>query len=126
MRMPLSSTQVIKEPMDLGTITERLRTLHYRSADECVADFKLMCRNCRTYNNPEFVCYFSLHPQSLAQLYTHYSLFHSHIQSATLNCNPRSNFHFWSIHNLAKPELILKSVTYCYDEMQDPYLSKIN
>ncbi len=35
--------QIIAEPMDLSTMTERLRTFYYMNAEECVRDFKLMC-----------------------------------------------------------------------------------
>lgn len=43
---------VIKHPMDLGTIKKRLESIYYHSAKDCIADFKLMFTNCYTYNNP--------------------------------------------------------------------------
>lgn len=41
---------VIKHPMDLGTIKHRLESNYYRSAKDCIQDFQLMFRNCYTYN----------------------------------------------------------------------------
>ncbi len=43
---------VIKQPMDLGTIEKRLESVYYHSAKDCIADFKLMFTNCYSYNNP--------------------------------------------------------------------------
>ena len=42
---------VIKTPMDLSTIEERLESDHYSAPREMVADLKLMFSNCRQYND---------------------------------------------------------------------------
>lgn len=42
---------VIKTPMDLSTIEERLESDHYSAPREMVADLKLMFNNCRQYND---------------------------------------------------------------------------
>ncbi|KAJ8038400.1 Bromodomain testis-specific protein [Holothuria leucospilota] len=44
--------QIIKHPMDLGTIRKRLQNNFYYSGKECIADFKLMFTNCYVYNSP--------------------------------------------------------------------------
>lgn len=44
---------VIKEPMDLKTIGERLDKGFYRTTHMFNADFKKMFDNCRTYNKPD-------------------------------------------------------------------------
>ncbi|RWS18384.1 bromodomain-containing protein 3-like isoform X1, partial [Leptotrombidium deliense] len=43
---------VIKHPMDLGTIRKRLENNYYFCADECVKDFKTMFTNCYVYYKP--------------------------------------------------------------------------
>jgi len=43
---------VIKEPMDFGTIKTRLEENFYWSAQECIQDFKLVFSNCYKYNQP--------------------------------------------------------------------------
>ena len=43
---------IIKVPMDLGTIKTRLETQYYFSAKECIQDFNQMFTNCYTYNKP--------------------------------------------------------------------------
>ncbi|CAB1448244.1 unnamed protein product [Pleuronectes platessa] len=48
--------QIIKRPMDLSVIRARLQkrnALHYNSADQLVADFHLMFRNCAKFNYPD-------------------------------------------------------------------------
>lgn len=42
--------EIIKHPMDLGTISKRLDHYYYRNANECIDDFKQMFTNCYTYN----------------------------------------------------------------------------
>jgi len=42
---------VIKKPMDLGTIYRRIQNKYYWKADECVQDFKQMIANCKVFNN---------------------------------------------------------------------------
>nr|XP_054770228.1 bromodomain-containing protein 3-like isoform X1 [Lytechinus pictus]XP_054770229.1 bromodomain-containing protein 3-like isoform X1 [Lytechinus pictus]XP_054770230.1 bromodomain-containing protein 3-like isoform X1 [Lytechinus pictus] len=43
---------IIKTPMDLGTIKKRLESIYYHSAKECISDFNLMFTNCYVYNKP--------------------------------------------------------------------------
>lgn len=43
---------IIKKPMDMGTIKKRLEHCWYYSAQECIADFRLMFNNCYLYNKP--------------------------------------------------------------------------
>ena len=47
-------TTVIKTPMDLGTMTKKLKTYQYKSKVEFVSDLNLIWANCLKYNaNPE-------------------------------------------------------------------------
>lgn len=48
---------VIKQPMDLGTMREKLRDGHYSTLDDLEADFNLMIRNCLLYNNKDTIFY---------------------------------------------------------------------
>jgi bromodomain and PHD finger-containing protein 1 len=48
---------VIKSPMDLGTMREKLRAGQYDSIDDLESDFSLMIRNCLLYNNKETIFY---------------------------------------------------------------------
>ncbi|XP_060596521.1 bromodomain-containing protein 3-like [Ruditapes philippinarum] len=43
---------IIKHPMDLGTIKQRLESQYYTSAKECIQDFNQMFTNCYIYNKP--------------------------------------------------------------------------
>lgn len=43
---------VIKEPMDLSTMKKKLDMGEYETAEEFEADFRLMIRNCYTFNRP--------------------------------------------------------------------------
>ncbi|EEB07819.1 SAGA complex bromodomain subunit Spt7 [Schizosaccharomyces japonicus yFS275] len=43
--------EVIKEPMDLGTMLRKLRGLQYNSKSEIVYDLNLIWNNCLSYNN---------------------------------------------------------------------------
>jgi len=43
---------IIKNPMDLGTIKKRLESNYYHSAKECMSDFNRMFTNCYLYNKP--------------------------------------------------------------------------
>ncbi|KAJ3103185.1 hypothetical protein HDU97_010318 [Phlyctochytrium planicorne] len=43
---------IIKNPMDLGTISKKLDLVHYNSIEECEADVRLMFENCRRFNAP--------------------------------------------------------------------------
>ena len=42
--------QVIKQPVDIKKIKERINGHRYRTMDDFQADFMLMCRNAQTYN----------------------------------------------------------------------------
>uniref|UniRef100_A0A7S1TWM5 Bromo domain-containing protein n=1 Tax=Phaeomonas parva TaxID=124430 RepID=A0A7S1TWM5_9STRA len=42
--------QIIKHPMDLGTVRQKLNNKEYRTASECAEDIRLVWRNCMTYN----------------------------------------------------------------------------
>ena len=44
---------IIKHPMDLGTVRERLENRYYESSTQCVSDIDLVFNNCLHYNNPE-------------------------------------------------------------------------
>ncbi|RZB40813.1 bromodomain-containing protein 3-like, partial [Asbolus verrucosus] len=44
--------QIIKQPMDLGTIKKRLDNNYYWSGKECIQDFNTMFTNCYVYNKP--------------------------------------------------------------------------
>lgn len=41
---------IIERPMDMGTIKKRIENFWYYSAQECIADFRLMFNNCYKYN----------------------------------------------------------------------------
>ena len=43
---------IIKNPMDLGTIRKRLEDDYYMNAKECIQDFNQMFTNCYIYNKP--------------------------------------------------------------------------
>ncbi|KIW93514.1 uncharacterized protein Z519_06119 [Cladophialophora bantiana CBS 173.52] len=45
--------EVIKHPMDLGTIDQRLKRNEYTSVATFVADFELIVKNCFTFNGPD-------------------------------------------------------------------------
>lgn len=44
---------VIKHPMDLGTVYKQIKTGHYRSAFQVLKDVRLVWSNCRAYNQPD-------------------------------------------------------------------------
>jgi histone acetyltransferase len=44
--------EIIKEPMDLETISIRLNRKFYRTIDIFTSDFRRMFDNCRVYNSP--------------------------------------------------------------------------
>lgn len=46
---------IIRKPMDLGTMERKLKTNEYKSVDHFVADFELMVANCLTFNGPQHV-----------------------------------------------------------------------
>ncbi|EFX64375.1 hypothetical protein DAPPUDRAFT_266525 [Daphnia pulex] len=45
--------QVIKFPMDLGTVMKRLENHYYWSALDCILDINILFANCYTYNDPK-------------------------------------------------------------------------
>ncbi|XHG01161.1 hypothetical protein AWENTII_004559 [Aspergillus wentii] len=45
--------QIIKRPMDLGTIERRLKANDYKTADAVIEDFYLMVQNALTFNGPD-------------------------------------------------------------------------
>jgi len=44
---------IIKKPMDLGTVKTKLEEREYNSGSEFAADVRLMFTNCYKYNPPE-------------------------------------------------------------------------
>ncbi|XP_071448364.1 bromodomain-containing protein homolog isoform X2 [Hetaerina americana] len=48
---------VVKRPMDLSTMRQKLESFHYKDLDEFEADFSLMLHNCMAYNSKETVFY---------------------------------------------------------------------
>ncbi|KAF1350156.1 Bromodomain-containing protein [Delphinella strobiligena] len=49
--------KIVKRPMDLQTMTNKLKTGHYGTADEFKADFELMLENCFLFNPPGNIVY---------------------------------------------------------------------
>ncbi|KAA8648772.1 hypothetical protein EYZ11_004916 [Aspergillus tanneri] len=47
--------QIIKQPMDLGTIESNLKNNKYKSAQGVVDDFQLMVQNSLTFNGPDHI-----------------------------------------------------------------------
>lgn len=62
-REPVDTTEVpdyldiVKQPMDLSTMRERLKSGYYTSLDLMETDFDLMIQNCLAYNNKDTVFY---------------------------------------------------------------------
>ncbi|XP_068674896.1 uncharacterized protein [Montipora foliosa] len=50
---------IIKNPIDLSSMKEKLHSLQYTSAVDFVKDFRLMISNCRAYNQPDSYVYAS-------------------------------------------------------------------
>jgi histone acetyltransferase len=48
-------SEIIKHPMDLGTMEKKLKDGVYQSKSEFIRDFDLMIENCRTYNDASTV-----------------------------------------------------------------------
>lgn len=48
-------TFIIKNPMDLGTAFEKLRSEKYRFVEEALDDIQLVWDNCKNYNHPDTV-----------------------------------------------------------------------
>ncbi|XP_065345233.1 homeotic protein female sterile-like [Cloeon dipterum] len=47
--------EIIKTPMDMGTVKKRLENNYYHSANECIDDMNTIFENCYLYNNPQDV-----------------------------------------------------------------------
>ncbi|XP_002076191.3 peregrin [Drosophila simulans] len=50
-------TDIVKQPMDLGTMRAKLKECQYTSLEQLEADFDLMIQNCLAYNNKDTVFY---------------------------------------------------------------------
>ncbi|XP_016941099.4 bromodomain-containing protein homolog [Drosophila suzukii] len=50
-------TDIVKQPMDLGTMRSKLKECQYTSLEQLEADFDLMIQNCLAYNNKDTVFY---------------------------------------------------------------------
>ncbi|XP_065092916.1 bromodomain-containing protein homolog [Ochlerotatus camptorhynchus] len=48
---------IVKHPMDLGTMRQKLKTGYYTRIEDLEADFMLMANNCLTYNNKDTMFY---------------------------------------------------------------------
>jgi hypothetical protein len=44
---------IIKHPMDLGTIKQKIETSKYKNTQEILADISLIWDNCKTYNRSD-------------------------------------------------------------------------
>lgn len=44
--------QIVKRPMDMGTIKKKLENGLYSSGKECIQDYRQMFNNCYLYNKP--------------------------------------------------------------------------
>jgi hypothetical protein len=53
-------TFIIKNPMDLGSVDEKLKDYKYKYVEEALDDIQLIWDNCKTYNQPETVLEISL------------------------------------------------------------------
>lgn len=64
----------IKYPMDLKTMTERLKSNYYCNKRLFIADFKRIISNCRAYNAPDteyFICAGMLEKFVMNKLFNH-------------------------------------------------------
>jgi len=50
---------VIKTPMDLGTVKKNLKNNKYKFVEETISDIQLVWENCKTYNAQGSVRYLS-------------------------------------------------------------------
>ncbi|OTF79149.1 bromodomain-containing protein [Euroglyphus maynei] len=48
---------VIRKPMDLNTVKNRLNFLWYQSANECISDIRQIFKNCYQFNSPKDYVY---------------------------------------------------------------------
>jgi hypothetical protein len=46
----LDYPEVVKKPMDLGTVKNKLETAQYQTVEEVAADIRLVWSNCMLYN----------------------------------------------------------------------------
>ena len=49
--------EVIKEPVDLKMIAQKIQTLLYRTLDDIEKDFNTMVKNAKTFNEPKSLIY---------------------------------------------------------------------
>lgn len=49
---------IVKQPMDLGTVAKKLQGSKYRTVEECLDDIQLIWDNCKTYNAFNSVSHF--------------------------------------------------------------------
>ena len=52
--------QIVKKPMDFGTVREKLESEKYATNDDFIADMRLVLRNCMLYNEVGWLCHSSL------------------------------------------------------------------
>ena len=68
---------VVKTPMDLGTVKEKLSSGKYMNEDECVADIRLIWHNAMLYNAPGAAVY--VKAKSLSEAFeSQWALFRKH------------------------------------------------
>ena len=48
---------MIKEPVDLKMIAQKIQTLLYRTLDDIEKDFNTMVKNAKTFNEPKSLIY---------------------------------------------------------------------
>jgi len=53
----LDYLNIVKIPMDLGTVKKKLDKKQYKSSDECAADIRLIWHNSMSYNAPNSTFY---------------------------------------------------------------------
>ena len=52
--------QIVKRPMDMGTVKKNLENCMYSCSKECIQDYRQMFNNCYLYNKPTDVSCFSI------------------------------------------------------------------
>jgi hypothetical protein len=58
--------EIIKRPMDLKTIRNKIKTFDYRSREEFLTDVRQMVENCHLYNGPSHLL--SAHADNILQV----------------------------------------------------------
>ncbi|CAG13929.1 unnamed protein product, partial [Tetraodon nigroviridis] len=48
-------SSIIKRPMDFSTMKDKVKKECYKSLDELMVDFKIMCENAMIYNKPDTI-----------------------------------------------------------------------